>query len=186
VHILVIDGYEATDPNVAVVEAAIETLRRGGHDVVRLHVNRETFGEFMSAEERRAYETDQPLCVEATRSSARALRSCDALLFCYPTTFFGVPPALKSWMERVLVSGVAFTFDHRNRIRPGLTNVRRLGVITTTPHDAATRTDAGDLGYRVIMQTLRLNCHRFCRRTFVRLRASDWLPESVEKAFQKW
>ncbi len=70
-----------------------------------------------------------------------------------------------------MVLGVAFVFDAKQRVRPGLKNVRRLGVVTTTPHSRFATWRARDLGYRTIMRTLRLNCHPLCRRTFIRLPA---------------
>jgi len=103
------------------------------------------------------------------------VKAADALVFVYPTTLFGVPPVLKGWLERVMVLGVAFVFDAKRRIRPGLTNVRRLAAVTTTRHSRRVTWRARDLGYRTIMRTLRMNCHARCRQTFVRL------PESLSE-----
>ena len=97
------------------------------------------------------------------------MQKAEALVFCYPTVLFTVPASLKAWMERVMVPGVAFVFDENNKVRPGLTGVRRLAVVTSTPHHPRRVRKARDLGRRTVMRTLRLNCHALCRRTFVSL-----------------
>lgn len=188
-RVLVVDSYPETDPDAHVVATAIAVLEANGNRVERLCLNTVEFSGFMTAEERRAYETDQPLVAAETKSSAAAVQRCDALLFVYPTVLFGVPPRLKSWLERVMVLGVAFVFDEKHRVRPGLKNVRRLGVVTTSPHSRLATARARDLGYRTFMRTLRLNCHPLCRRTFVRLPTA--VPgvrcaDRLDRALRKW
>ena len=57
-----------------------------------------------------------------------------ALVFVYPTVTGGLPATLKGWLERVLVTGVAFELDAKtNKIKPAMRQVRRIGVVTTTP-----------------------------------------------------
>jgi len=168
-RVLVVDAYPAAHPDAAVVRQAIEMLEKQDNQVDYLSLVSDEFSTAMTADERAAYETDEPLIADETKASAARVQGADALLFCYPTTLFGVPPRLKGWLERVMVTGVAFVFDNKQRVRPGLTNVRRIGVVTTTPHSRRATTRARDLGYRTLMRALRLNCHPLCRRTFVRM-----------------
>ncbi len=58
---------------------------------------------------------------------------CDTLIFVYPTWWYGLPALLKGWLDRVLLPEVAFLMpDETSRtIRPGLHNIKRLGVFTT-------------------------------------------------------
>ena len=168
-RVLVVDAYPATHPDAAIVGEAVAMLETQGNQVDYLSLVIDEFGTTMTAEERTAYETDEPLIADEAKASAARVQSADALLFCYPTTLFGVPPLLKGWLERVMVMGVAFVFDKKHRVRPGLTNVRRIGAITTTPHSRSATMRARDLGYRTFMRTFRLNCHPLCRGTFVRM-----------------
>lgn len=168
-RVLVVDAYPVSHDDVGIVAQVIAALEARGNDVDYLSLAADEFASMMSADERAAYETESPLLAAETQDSARRVQHAEALLFCYPTTLFGVPPRLKSWLERVMVMGVAFVFDRNQRVRPGLTNVRRLGVVTTTPHSRLATARARDLGYRTFMRTLRLNCHPFCRRTYVRI-----------------
>ena len=168
-RVLVVDAYPDDHPDAGVVQQAITMLTSQGNEVERLSLSGDEFATTMTAAERYAYDTDEPLIAAETKASAAMVQGTDALLFCYPTTLFGVPPRLKSWLERVMVMGVAFVFDDKQRVRPGLRNVRRIGAITTTPHSLRATLRARDLGHRTFMRTLRLNCHPLTRRTFVRM-----------------
>lgn len=172
-RVLVVDAFAPDDADRRVVDRAIAALEAKGHEIERLSIAGDSFAGFMSAAEHRAYETDEPLIATDTKVAAEAVRRCQGLLFCYPTTLFGVPPSLKSWLERVMVLGVAFVFDDQRRIRAGLTNVRHLGVVTTTSHSTMRTVKSRDLGRRTIMRTLRLNCHPRCARTFIKMRAGS-------------
>ena len=85
----------------------------------------------MSAGERMAYETEQPLISDETRRHAELLRQADALIFVYPTWWSGLPAQLKGWLDRVFVLGVAFRFNKNGKIRPNLQNVRHIIGIST-------------------------------------------------------
>ena len=187
-RVLLIDAFEPDDPDRAAADLAAETLVTRGHQVERINLVDEGFEPFMSEAERAAYHTDDPLVAEDAMASAVLVRQADALLFAYPTITHTVPAVLKGWLERVLVLGVAFEFDDRGRIAPAMTRVRRIGAITTTPHRWVRTRLHGDLGRRTIMWTLRLNCHRFCRRTFVGLPQGAGAAGGprVERALRRW
>lgn len=188
-RVLVVDAYPADHVDADVVGQAIATLQAHGNQIDYLSLAGDEFAAMMSAAERSAYETEAPLLADETKTGAARVQQADALLFCYPTTLFSVPPRLKSWLERVMVKGVAFVFDKKQRVRPGLTNVRRLGVITTTPHSHRATLRARDLGYRTFMRTLRLNCHPLCRRTFIRMPAqapSARYADRLNRALRNW
>ena len=60
-------------------------------------------------------------------SHARLVKQADALVFVYPTWCWGLPAIMKGWIERVLVTGVAFRLDERSgRIKANLRHVRRI------------------------------------------------------------
>lgn len=184
--VLVVDAYPDDDEDGRLITSLIDTLQAKGHTVDHYRVAVEMGHVFMTETEHRAYETDEPLQSDATRDAARRVLACDAMVFGYPTTLFGVSPLLKSWLERVMVMGVAFRLDERRRIRPNLANVRRLGALTTTPHGRLATWRARDLGQRTLMRTLRLNCHPLCRRTYLRLESGRAEPEQVGRRFAAW
>ena len=89
------------------------------------------FAPAMSLEERRAYHGEQPLLDPMTVAHAELVQRADVLVFVYPTWWSGPPAVLKGWLERVLVPGVAFRFDAAGKVKPALTNVRRIVGIST-------------------------------------------------------
>jgi len=185
-QVLLLDAFPPDGSDRVVVDEALSTLRAGGHQVIHRILVDGPFETFMSTEERAAYHEETPLISEETIEDAAALMAADALLFCYPTTIFTTPAVLKSWLERVLVPGVAFVFDDKERVRPGMRNIRRLGAITTTVHGSAATRRARDAGRRTTTWNIRLSCHPLCRRTFVSLEAGAPDPRKIRRALGRW
>ena len=185
-RVLLLDGYAPDDISSRVVDEAIEELRAGRHEMDVLAVH--DFNAVMSAAERAAYHSDQPVISDDVRDSAERLQAAEALLFCYPTMAFNVPASLKGWLERVMVPGVAFVFDDEHRVRPGMQNIRRIGAVTTSPHSRLARFRARDAGKRTTARTLRLSAHKRCRTTFVSVPspADDEGIARIRKALRRW
>ena len=185
-RVLLLDAFEPDDADRRVAAEAVEALVAGRHDVDRLAVH--SFEAVMSPAERIAYHGEQPVISNDVRDSAERLRAADALLFCYPTVVYNVPAALKGWLERVMVPGVAFVFDDRHRVRPGMQNIRRIGAVTTSPHSRLARMRARDAGKRTTARTLRLSAHKRCRTTFVSVPspADDDGIARIRRALSRW
>ncbi|MBT5139834.1 MAG: NAD(P)H-dependent oxidoreductase [Acidimicrobiaceae bacterium] len=185
-RVFLLDAFPLDSPDRIVVDEALSTLRSGGHQVIHRVLVGGPFEAFMSSAEREAYHGETPLSTPEAIEDAAILKEVDALLFCYPTILFTIPSVLKSWLERVLVPGVAFVFDHKERIRPGMRNIHHLGTITSTPHNASVTRRRRDAGRRTTMRTLRLSCRRFCRCTVVAV--SSGSPEifKIKRALGRW
>ena len=185
-RVLLLDGYDPSDDDRRLVVEAVEELEAGRHEVDLLAVHH--FDAVMSAAERTAYHSEQPVISDDVHDSAERLKAAEALLFCYPTVTFNVPATLKGWLERVMVPGVAFVFDDRHRVRPGMQNIRRIGAITTSPHSRLARLRARDAGKRTTARTLRLSAHKRCRTTFVSVPspADDEGVARVRRALRRW
>ncbi|MEI2422729.1 NAD(P)H-dependent oxidoreductase, partial [Arthrospira platensis SPKY2] len=97
----------------ALATAAVEGLSGAGWEVEVLDLAAIGFRAAMSAEELVAYRTEglppDPMAAAHAGLVARAT----ALVFVYPTWWSGLPAILKGWLERVLVTGVAFRLDPR-------------------------------------------------------------------------
>lgn len=59
-----------------------------------------------------------------------ALQWAEGLIFTHPTWWSGPAAILKGWLDRCLRPGVAFQIDGKT-LRPGLPNIRLLGVLTS-------------------------------------------------------
>jgi NAD(P)H dehydrogenase (quinone) len=164
--------------------AAIAGLRAGGHEVRSIDLYAEGFRATMSLDERRAYETDDPLLDDQTRAHAALVRWADHLVFVYPTWWSGLPAILKGWLERVLVTGVAFRFDERTgKVRPALVDVRRIVGISTYGSPRRYVRAINDNGRRIVTRALWLACSPLTRRTWLALYSVDTATEAERRAF---
>ena len=153
---------------------AVSGLQAGGHTVELVDLYAMGFSAAMSTAERAAYHESQPILDPLVQQQADLVRSVDALVFVYPTWWSGHPAMLKGWLERVLVPGVGFRFDDRSgKVRPGLTNVRRLVGISTYGSPRWYVRSVNDNGRRILMRALRMSCGVRVSRTWLGLYAID-------------
>src|ERR1044071_3946722 len=111
--------------------AVVAQLRQGGHEVDDCDLYAEGFDPVLSAAERRAYNTPSPDLSGVAGHVAR-LKAADALVLCFPTWWYGMPAILKGYFDRVWANNVAFTLpEGGGAIRPALTNIRKIAVVTT-------------------------------------------------------
>jgi putative NADPH-quinone reductase len=160
------------------------TLRRRGHEVVALDLYAEQFAPAMSADERRAYPTDSPICSPQVARHAALVHWADALVFVYPTWWTGPPAVLKGWLERVLVTGVAFHLDDRtSKMASDLRHVRAVVGISTYRYRWASIRLVHDSGRRILLRALRVLCARTCRTTWLALYSVDTVTTARWDAF---
>jgi NAD(P)H dehydrogenase (quinone) len=162
-------------------------LATGGHDMRVIDLYGSGFRPELSRTERALHTTDQ-----RTRPDLRAdiadhiehLQWAEALVFVYPTWWAGQPAMLKGWFDRVLVNGVAWYLpDGADRIRPLLTNIRRLVVVTSHGSTKFVNAVEGEGGKRVVGRALRVLCNRRCRTTWLALYDIDRTSSSKRQAF---
>ncbi len=145
-----------TSYNAALHRCVLAALRRAGHDVDDCDLYAENFQPALTAAERAAYHTVGSNLAGIESYVAR-LRAAEALVICAPTWWYGMPAMLKGYFDRVWVPGVAFDLLlHGGAIKPGLTNIRKLAVVTTTGSPWwFMRFYMGNPGKRVLMRGLR-------------------------------
>jgi putative NADPH-quinone reductase len=131
------------------------TLHTVGHEVTVLDLCATGFTAAMSAEEKNAYDTPQPVVDPVVAAHVEAVRRADALVVVFPAVAGAPPAVLKGWFERVLVPGVAFVFDRRHKVRPGMRHVHRLVGICTYDERRGRVWRRGDAGRRLVTRTLR-------------------------------
>ncbi len=95
----------------AVMTAVTSGLRAGGANVELLDLYAEGFDPALVVDEtRRRRELDK---VAETERHRALLTWCDVLVFVYPMWWGGFPAMLKGFVDRVIVSGVAYTYEGR-------------------------------------------------------------------------
>lgn len=89
-----------------------------------------------------------------------SLQWCDALVLVYPTWWSGQPAIMKGWIDRVFMNEVAWILpEGEARIRPLLTNVRHLVVVTTHGSSKLINSLQGESGKRIALRSIRLMFH---------------------------
>jgi putative NADPH-quinone reductase len=135
---------------------------------------RSNFSPVLTARELDVY-LDEALNTEAVAQEVDDLRWADTLIFVYPTWWYGLPAMLKGWLDRVLVPGVAFGMPREGEdIRPGLTNITRMGVFTTCGASWWLTQLIGAPGKRTLTRGVRAICARGCRTVY----AAHYLMDS--------
>jgi NAD(P)H dehydrogenase (quinone) len=112
-------------------DVAAEGLAAAGHEVELLDLYDRNFDPRLTPAERTAYYADRPEASEVP-GHADALTRAKAIVFVFPTWWFGPPAMLKGWIDRVFAPGVAFAHaEDFGPIVPKLGNLRHAAVVTT-------------------------------------------------------
>ncbi|MBU3688600.1 MAG: flavodoxin family protein [Actinobacteria bacterium] len=170
--------------NRALADAVVRGLASAGHQVTLLDLYALDYPGALSPAEWAAYTTDQPIVDPLVAEHARLVKEAELLVFVYPTWWSSVPAILKAWFERTLVMGTAFSLDPRTqRVRPGLTHVRRVVGVTTYGSPWWYIKAVNDNGRRTIARTLRVACGRGTKVSWHALYALDGRTEQRRREF---
>jgi putative NADPH-quinone reductase len=151
----------------ALRDAAMETLSARGHEVRLIDLYAEGFDPVMRADERRRY-NDLAAGEHPLPEHAAQLRWAEALLFVYPTWWYGLPAMLKGWLDRVWTPETAFSISRDGgAIQPMMTHIRTLGVITTCGAPMWWSWLVGHPGRKTILRGIRALCAPRCRTFFL-------------------
>lgn len=169
----------------ALRQAAVSGLESAGHHVDVIDLYASNYQAALPAAELADYmgvAKDHPDPLVANH--LQLLSSADALIVIYPTWWNAMPAILKGWLDRTLLPDVAFTLDPRtHKLKPGLGNIRHLVGITTTGSPSWAVRFAGNPGRRTICRTVRLLCHKRCRRTWLSQPKMDTATQRDRETF---
>ncbi len=107
------------------------TLERREMDVEMIDLYADDFDPRLTAVERRAYFTP-PHDSAAVSGYAARLRQAQKLVFVFPQWWFDVPAILKGFFDRALAPGIAFEYTADGRLKPLLTEINALWVVSST------------------------------------------------------
>jgi len=138
----------------------------------------------MSRDEHGAYHEDEPILDPQVADHVTRVQAADILVFAYPTWWAGPPAVLKGWLERVMVPGVGFVFDERSgKVKPGLTNVRRIVGISTYGSPRPYVKLVNDNGRRTLTRAMRMSCGWQSRTSWFALYTIDSTTDDERRAF---
>lgn len=166
----------------AVRDTAIEAIRAKGDEARLIDLYAERFDPVMHADERRSYNGRMPADPDLAQHIEH-LKWAEAVLFVYPTWWYGLPAMLKGWFDRVWATDVAFRLGEGGQIVPLLTNIRKLGVITTCGAPWWLSFLMGQPGRKTILRGIRAICAKNCRTMFVAHYLMDASTQETRAAF---
>jgi putative NADPH-quinone reductase len=165
----------------ALRDAALAALRERGHEVDLRDLYAEGFNPVLSAAERGVYH-DLARNQDGIEADVAQLQRADALLLVYPTWWYGMPAMLKGWFDRIWVPGVTFKLG-AGAIEPQLTNIRRLGVVTTYGSPWWLLLFLGWPDRRVIAGGIRRLMAKHCRTDWLSLNRMDHRTPADRETF---
>uniref|UniRef100_A0A7S0W3T5 Flavodoxin-like fold domain-containing protein n=1 Tax=Hemiselmis tepida TaxID=464990 RepID=A0A7S0W3T5_9CRYP len=142
----------------AIAESCAKGLVAGGNEVRSINlykmpseVGGGEFSPIVSLKERQEYfnENEQSALKEDghVKYIVDSLRWSDSLVLIYPTWWFNIPAILKGFFDRCFVPGVGFRYDKVAQKRmTGLTNIKKVGVLTSYGFSEEEVEKAGDAG----------------------------------------
>lgn len=168
----------------ALCATVVEAATAAGHEVRLIDLHAEGFDPVMGTEERRHYhDGDSPDPVISTQVAH--LRWAEGIVFVYPTWWYGQPAILKGWIDRVWRPDVTFTVPTATQgMRPKLTNVRFLGVVTTLGSPRWFWTFViGAPGRKIILRGLRACTHPRTRTLWMALHDMDTTSDAQRRTY---
>eukprot|EP01031_Cornospumella_fuschlensis_P029576 gene29576-35701_t len=116
---------------------------------------------------------------------------CDSLVFVYPTWWFNFPAALKGYLDRVFLPGVAFKLPGNSEkpvlgitgLVPKLSHIDKIGAVTTFGASQAVVVYAGDNPRRFLSRGLRALCAKECGMSYHALYESTTCSADKRRAF---
>lgn len=168
----------------AVRDTALAALREAGHEVRLVDLYAAKFDPVMSAEERRLYHERGTNEIPVAEQIAE-LRWCEALVFVYPTWWYGQPAMLKGWLERVWIPHATFTMPEDGKpIGRVLTNIRAIVAVSTLGSPWWWWTFVmGEPGRRILLRGFRPLVHPSCRTEWLALHDMDSATDRQRRRF---
>lgn len=162
----------------AVRDRVLSSLGAGGHEVRLRDLYAEGFDPVMSADERRGYH-DAGSNELPVADHLADLRWCEALVFVYPTWWYGPPAMLKGWLDRVWIPHATFAMPEKGKpIGAVLTNIRLIAAVSTLGSPKWWWLFMGEPGRRILLRGLRPLVSRRCRTLWLALHRMDSAPEA--------
>jgi putative NADPH-quinone reductase len=165
----------------ALRDAVTAGLAARGHAAELIDLYAEGFAPALSAEERGRYHDEATNTVGVERH-LEALRRAEALVFVYPTWWYGMPAMLKGWFDRVWAPGVAFHIGP-GAIEPRLTNITRIAVVTTYGSPWWLLWVIGRPDRKVMGRALRRLCAKGCTLDWLSQTRMDHVPRATLTRF---
>jgi NAD(P)H dehydrogenase (quinone) len=181
VKVLVVSAHPSNESFVGTLRTAVlEELTHMNHEIRHHDLYAEEFNPVFSAYERLNHVGDVEMKLQNLpdlRVHVQDIQWAEALVLVYPTWWSGQPAILKGWIDRVLMNEVAWVLpEGAARIRPLLTNIRKVVVVTTHGSSKLVNSLQGESGKRTAFRSIRLMFNKRTRCHWIGLYGLDRIP----------
>jgi len=168
----------------AIRDRVLSGLAAAGHETRLLDLYASGFDPVLSRQERADYHTPG-LNEREVGEHLAELRWCEALVFVYPTWWYGPPAMLKGWIDRVWVPHATFRMPEPGRpIGRVLTNIRLVAAVSTLGSPWWWwRLVMGEPGRRILLRGLSVLCAPRCRTLWLALHGIDGASDAQRRRF---
>ena len=167
----------------AMRDAAVRGLTASGHTVNVVDLAARQFNPVMSTAEWKSYSEGNGEVPVGLERDVELIKTAEIIVFVYPTWGGGLPAQLKGWLERVMLPGTAFVFNDKNKVRPGLGNIKRIHIASTFGSPWLYVRLVNDNGRRILARAFRLNTSLRTKVSSSSLYAMDTATDSSRKSF---
>jgi NAD(P)H dehydrogenase (quinone) len=180
-NVLVISAHPSPDSFIGTLrEEVLTELSELGHEVRHHDLYDEKFNPVFSSYERLNHVSDineKLRQLPDLKPHVEDIQWAQALVLVYPTWWSGQPAILKGWIDRVLMNEIAWILpEGAARIRPLLTNIKKVVVVTTHGSTKFVNALEGEVGKRTAFRSIRLMFHKRTRCHWIALYALDHVP----------
>ena len=187
-NVLVVSAHPSSASfNAALAATVISTVSELGHVVRHRDLYAENFDPVFSAYERLHHVGDVSEKLETLATlklHVEDLQWCESIVFVYPTWWSSQPAILKGWIDRILMNEVAWVLpEGAARIKPLLTQIRRIVVVTTHGSSKLVNALEGESGKRTMFRSVRLMMHRRTRCSWIAMYGLDNATNADRKRF---
>lgn len=179
--VLVVSAHPSNESFVGTLRTSVlEELTHMNHEIRHHDLYAEEFNPVFSAYERLKHVGDVEMKLQNLpdlRVHVQDIQWAEALVLVYPTWWSGQPAILKGWIDRVLMNEVAWVLpEGAARIRPLLTNIRKVVVVTTHGSSKLVNSLQGESGKRTAFRSIRLMFNKRTRCHWIGLYGLDRIP----------
>jgi NAD(P)H dehydrogenase (quinone) len=187
-NVLVVSAHPSSASfNAALAATVVSTVSELGHVVRHRDLYAENFDPVFSAYERLHHVGDVSEKLETLATlklHVEDLQWCESIVFVYPTWWSSQPAILKGWIDRILMNEVAWVLpEGAARIKPLLTRIRRIVVVTTHGSSKLVNALEGESGKRTMFRSVRLMMHRRTRCSWIAMYGLDNATDADRRRF---
>ncbi|MGB8321204.1 MAG: NAD(P)H-dependent oxidoreductase [Ignavibacteriaceae bacterium] len=114
----------------AILESAIDGLKKANHSVDLIHLDREGFNPVMTAEDLKGFKESRAIDPKVIEYKER-LGKAEHLVFIFPIWWELMPAMTKGFIDKVIFPGVAYNYTKKGFMSKSFNRINGITLITT-------------------------------------------------------